>query len=298
MARRHPILRGFTILAAVCLALVVVGAAVAVLGGSGGLAERFAFGPSVGVVELRGVIQDGSDVIDALERFRKQDGTVAVVVRVDSPGGAVAPSQEIYDAVWRVRERKPVIASLGNVAASGGYYVASAANVIFADPGTVTGSIGAIMSVPFYAPLAEKVGVAEQVVKSGRFKDTGQPLRPMTADERVLLQAMVDDVLTQFVEAVARGRGMEATRVRELADGRIYSGTQARAVGLVDRLGGLADATRLAWEQGGQTGEPRVARERMHHRPWWLDLLGETLLGNTRGPSGGLQFLYPGPSVE
>src|SRR5690349_22852117 len=118
----------------------------------------FTFGNAIGVVEIRGVIQDATDPIETLERFRTQDSTVAVVVRIESPGGAVAPAQEIYDELWRVREQKPVVASLGNVAASGGYYIASAANQIVADPGTVTGSIGAILSVPYYAPLADKVG--------------------------------------------------------------------------------------------------------------------------------------------
>jgi protease-4 len=196
------------------------------------------------------------------------------------------------------RERKPVIASLGNVAASGGYYVASAANQIVADPGTVTGSIGAIMTVPYYAPLAEKVGFSEETVKSGRFKDTGHPLRPLSADERTLLQGMVDDVLGQFVDAVARGRSMPAERVRGLADGRIYSGTQAFAAGLVDRLGGLDAATRLAWEEAHQAGEPRVQRVRARRLPWLLQLLGDTLLSAPRETSGGLFFLYRGPVPE
>src|SRR5262245_16373495 len=130
MARRHPILRGLLVSAGVALALLVVVVGVAALSG-GGLGDRLSFGKSIGLLELRGVISDASDAIDALDRFRRQDGTVAVVLRIDSPGGAVAPSQELYDAVWRVREKKPVIASLGNVAASGGYYVASAANTIF-----------------------------------------------------------------------------------------------------------------------------------------------------------------------
>src|SRR5690348_1747985 len=206
MARRHPILRGLFVLALGAVGLIALVAIVTFVGGGSGVGL---FGNSVAVVELRGVIQDATDTIDELERFRKHDGTVAVVVRIDSPGGAVAPSQEIYDEVWRVREQKPVIASLGNVAASGGYYVASAANQIVADPGTVTGSIGAILSVPYYAPLADKVGFSEETVKSGRFKDTGHPLRHLNPDERNLLQGMVDDVLSQFVGAVARGRNME-----------------------------------------------------------------------------------------
>jgi len=295
MARRHPILRGLAIVVGAGLGLLVLGLGIAALrGGVGALT----FGNRVAILELHGVIQDSADAVEALEGFRKESSTVAVVVRVDSPGGAVAPSQEIYDAIWRLREEKPVVASLGNVAASGGYYVASAANIVFADPGTITGSIGAIMEVPYYRPLAEKVGVWEEVVKSGLYKDTGNPLRPMTPEERALLQAMVDDVLSQFVGAVARGRGMDPEEVRKLADGRVYSGAQARAAGLVDELGGLVEATRRAWEEAKQTGEPQVSRVRMRRRPWWFDVLGRVLAPEPGGVSGGLLFLYPGPGVE
>jgi len=280
----------FVVVAAGLVAIVV---GVAALSGTP-LGERFTFGKTVAVVDVRGVISDAADTVDALDHLRQQDATIGVVLRIDSPGGAVAPSQEIYDAVWRLRARKPVVASLGNVAASGGYYVASAADVVVADPGTLTGSIGAIMEVQNVATLAEKVGVSQTVVKSGRFKDVGQPLRAVTDEERVLLQRMVDDVLGQFIDAVARGRGMEAGRVRALADGRLYSGAQARDVGLVDELGGLADATRVAWSRAGQTGEPRVSHVRMRGRPWWLDLLGLARLPDLLAP-GGLLFLYRGP---
>ena len=293
MARRHPVLRGLAIFVVVAAGLAALVVGVAALRGES-LGERFTFGNSLAVVELRGVISDAADTVEALDRLRQQDATVGVVLRIDSPGGAVAPSQEMYDAVWRLRARKPVVASLGNVAASGGYYVASAADVVVADPGTLTGSIGAIMEVHNVATLADKLGVSQTVVKSGRFKDVGQPLRPMTDEERVLLQRMVDDVLGQFVDAVARGRGMEAGRVRALADGRVYSGAQAREVGLVDELGGLAEATRIAWTRAGQTGEPRVSHVRMRGRPWWLDLLGATRLPDLAAP-GGLLFLYRGP---
>src|SRR6059036_750111 len=293
MARRHPILRAFTILAIATMGMLALVAGLAVFGG--GLGERPLFGSVVGVIDIRGVINDATDTVEALERYRMQDATVAVVLRIDSPGGAVAPSQEIYDAVWRLREKKPVIASLGNVAASGGYYVASAANRIVADPGTITGSIGAIMTVPYYAPLAEKIGFSEETVKSGRYKDTGHPLRKLTPDERTLLQGMVDDVLGQFVEAVAHGRNMKPAQVRALADGRIYSGTQALAAGLVDRLGGLESATREAWSEVNQPGEPRVWRVRFRRLPWLLQLLGETLLPAPRETPGGLFFLYRGP---
>jgi len=291
MARRHPIRRAFLILAVGVVGLIAL-AAVAVVKRS--LGDRPLFGNSLAVIDIRGVINDATDTVEALERYRMQDATVAVVLRIDSPGGAVAPSQEIYDAVWRLREKKPVIASLGNVAASGGYYVASAANRIVADPGTITGSIGAIMTVPYYAPLAEKIGFSEETVKSGRFKDTGHPLRHLSPDERSLLQGMVDEVLGQFVDAVARGRGMPPARVRGLADGRVYAGTQALAVGLVDRLGGLDLATRLAWEDAHQPGEPRVERVRERRLPRLLQLLG-SLVGESPLSSGGLLFLYLGP---
>jgi len=293
MARRHPVLRRMAIFVVVVAGFAAVVVGLAALSGTP-LGERFTFGKTVAVVDVRGVISDAADTVDALDRLRQQDTTVGVVLRIESPGGAVAPSQEIYDAVLRLRARKPVVASLGNVAASGGYYIASASDVVVADPGTLTGSIGAIMEVQNVATLAEKVGVSQTVVKSGRFKDVGQPLRAMTDEERVLLQRMVDDVLGQFVDAVARGRGMEAGRVRALADGRLYSGAQAREVGLVDELGGLADATRVAWSRAGQSGEPRVSHVRMRTRAWWLDVLGLSRLPDLIAP-GGLLFLYRGP---
>src|SRR5690242_6300507 len=281
----------FVALAAAALLAVV--ALVTLLAG-----ERPLFGKSITIVDVRGVIQDASDTIDTLERFRRQDGTVAVVLRIDSPGGAVAPSQEIYDEVWRVREQKPVIASLGNVAASGGYYIASAANEILADPGTITGSIGAIMTVPYYAPLADKIGFSEENVKSGRFKDTGHPLRRLSPEERTLLQNVVDDVLGQFVDAVARGRRQPAARIRALADGRIYSGSQALAAGLVDQLGGLHEATEAAWKDAGQSGEPRVQRLHGRRLPWFLQLLGDAFTDVAPASRGGLFFLYQGSHPE
>jgi len=293
MARRHPVGRWLAIGVLGCLLVVAVALGLSLLD----VSDRFSFGNSVAVVELRGVIEDATELIETLEHFRTRQSTVAVVLRIDSPGGAVAPSQEMYDEVWRVREQKPVIASLGNVAASGGYYVASAANAIVASPGSITGSIGAIMALPYLGPLADKVGIAEQVVKSGPYKDIGHPTRVLTAEDRVLLQGMVDDVREQFVAAVARGRGMETERVRELADGRIFSGAQAEASGLVDRLGGLDAAVRAAWVEAGQSGEPRVTRIRSRRSPWWVRFLSETFTSESQLPTG-LLFLYRGPLLE
>lgn len=251
------------------------------------------FGDSVALVELKGVIEDGTELIETIDTLRTDDHAVAVVLRIDSPGGAVAPSQEIYAAVSRLRAVKPVVASFGNVAASGGYYVASAASQIFAAPGSLTGSIGVIMSMGNYQALADKIGFAENVIKSGRYKDIGQPLRPMTPEERALLQRMVDDILTQFVDAVAQGRNMDAAKVRALADGRIFSGAQAHAEGLVDELGGLTDAVEKAWSLAGRTGEPNLRSPSERHWPRWLTRLTESRL--LTAPLGeGMYFLYGG----
>jgi protease-4 len=290
MPQRRSWLRRFGLLIVLGLALVGLLTLVKRMGGAGG--------PAVGVVELTGEIRDAEPLIESLETLRKDTSVVAVVLRIDSPGGAVAPSQEISDEVVRVRETKPVIASLGNIAASGGYYIAAAADTIVAAPGTLTGSIGVIMEFRNLQTLAEKIGVTQSIVKSGLYKDIGQPLRPMTTDERALLQGMVDDVYGQFVDAVATGRKLEPARVRELADGRLYSGAQAKTVGLVDELGGFSSAVKLAWEKGGQTGEPRVQKSGRTWRPWWFDLVGDAMAPAGAGLGGGLLFLYGGPTPQ
>jgi protease-4 len=289
MARRHPVLRGFLLLIGALLGLFVATTVILRM-----WRPEMSFRSAVAVVELTGVIEDTTELVETLGRYRTDKNTVGVVLRVDSPGGGVAPAQELYDAVWDLRGVKPVIASFGNVAASAAYYISAAADVIVADPGTLTGSIGAIMEFQNYAALADKVGVGETVVKSGHFKDVGHPLRPLADDERAMLQGVVDDALAQFVAAVAKGRGLETDRVRALADGRLYSGAQAQAVGLVDRLGGLDLAQRLAWERAGQEGEPRVVHVRPRHRPWWLSLFESLALPQSRHLGGGLLFLYEG----
>jgi protease-4 len=318
MARRHPILRGLARLAAAVVGLLVVAGALALLFPDGTTTE-LTFGNSVGVLKLTGVLTDGTDAVEALDRLRRRRSTVAVVVRIDSPGGAVAPAQEIYDAIWRLRAaNKPVVASMGTVAASAGYYIASAADVVVASPGTLTGSIGVIMQLPQYMVLAEKLGVSAEVVKTGPYKDSGNPLRPLQPEERAILQGLIDDVLAQFVEAVAKGRGIEVEKVRAVADGRVFTGAQAHAAGLVDQLGGLADAARIAWERAGQTGDPRTSEIRTRRRSWWPDLLGGALarLVGEGGPlgrrlledalaggadwavGGGLFAIYPGPVLR
>jgi protease-4 len=238
-------------------------------------------GNRVALVEIEGVIVDSDRVVKELDDFGEDPTIRAIVVRIQSPGGVVGPTQEIYDAILRISGRgTPVVASMGSVAASGGYYLAAAATRIVANPGTLTGSIGVIMQLAEIEGLLKKVGVRYEVIKSGRYKDSGSFARPMTAEERAVLQAVLDDMHDQFVTAVAEGRRLAKDRVKALADGRVYSGRMAKDLGLVDSLGGLDEAIRMAGEMGGISGKPHVVRAR---RGWrLLDMVelagGETAL--------------------
>jgi protease-4 len=217
-------------------------------------------GDKVAVVRIEGIILDAKDTIEDLRRHRDNPGIKAIVLRIDSPGGAVVPSQEIYAEVRKVRAdgKIKLITSMGNVAASGGYYIAAATDRIVANPGTLTGSIGVIMELPNVKGLLEKVGVESVVIKSGRYKDLASPFRTMPDENRAILQGVLDDVHDQFIQAVAAGRGLEFEKVRDLADGRIFTGRQAKKIRLVDELGDLQDAIKLAARMVGITGEPQV----------------------------------------
>jgi protease-4 len=221
-------------------------------------ATSFSLGNKVGVVELRGAIADSKNTIEQLVVFAKDDSIKAIVLRVDSPGGGVGPSQEIYSEVARITQDKPIIVSMGSVAASGGYYVAAPANKIFANPGTITGSIGVIMEFTNVLALMDKIGLKTRVVKSGMHKDIGSSVREMTVEEQALLQGLIDDVHSQFVAAVSEGRNLSEEEVRKLADGRIFTGKQALRLGLIDELGGLRAAIFEAARQGGIVGEPNI----------------------------------------
>ncbi len=214
----------------------------------------------VAIVRIEGPILDSYQTVEELTTFANDPLVKAIVVRIDSPGGGVAPSQEIYNAVKRVRQEqnKTVVASMGNIAASGGYYIAVATDRILANPGTLTGSIGVIMQMANFQELLEKVGVKSVVVKSGKFKDLGSPFRAFENEDRQLLQSVMDDVHRQFVEAVADGRSLDSTEVEQLADGRIFSGQQAKSILLVDEIGDLHEAIKLAGELGGIEGKPRI----------------------------------------
>nr|MBI3612228.1 signal peptide peptidase SppA [Nitrospirota bacterium] len=218
----------------------------------------------VALIRVEGVIMDAQQTVGDLKKYAESPSVKAIVLRIDSPGGGVVPSQEIYDAVKRIRSKhnKAVVASMGTVAASGGYYIAAATDKIMANPGTLTGSIGVIMELANFEGLLKKIGVESVVVKSGEHKDIGSPFRKMKEDDRLILQAVMDDVHSQFIEAVAEGRSLDVHEVRTLADGRVFTGRQAKAAKLVDELGDLDDAIKLAAEMGGIEGEPKVVEPR------------------------------------
>lgn len=220
-----------------------------VVAGAGG--DMQVTGEGFGVVEVLGPIMDGKEAVEQLEEFERNDNIKGIIVRVDSPGGAVAPSQEIYRAVLRAREKKKVVISMGSTAASGGYYIACAGDRIFANPGTVTGSIGVITQFTNFEELLDVAPVDVNTVTSGEYKDTGNPFRKFTEDDRAFFKQLVMNIYDQFVRDIAAARKMDEEEVRALADGRVYTGEQAKENGLVDELGGLREASEyLAKEVG------------------------------------------------
>ena len=240
--------------------------------------DGLGLGGRIAVVEVEGIIADDEGFLEDVRRLRRS-GVSGWVIAINSPGGVVAPSQSIYQELMRIRteDEVPMIASIGSVGASGGYYVALAADTIMALPGSITGSIGVVMEFPNVKGLMDKVGVEMEVVTSGDRKDVGSPFREMEEDDRAVLRSLVGDVHEQFVAVVAGRRGMTAEQVRPLADGRIFSGRQARELGLVDELGNLPDAIAMAGNMAGLGRDPRVVRPPRDELPW----LAEALLGRT-----------------
>ncbi len=212
----------------------------------------------IGVIEVRGSILDVRDHLKAIKRFRKDPNTRAIILRIESPGGGIAPSQEIYREIKRTIPEKPVLASMGAVAASGGYYIAAPASRIIANPGTITGSIGVISYFPNLQELLEKIGVSTVTIKSGSLKDVGNPGREMTDQEKAFLQGTLDQAHQQFIRDVAEGRKMTEEKVRSIADGRIIMGETALSLGLVDELGNFEDAVIAAVSMGNIVGEPEL----------------------------------------
>jgi protease IV len=239
-----------------------------------GKPSRLPFGDKIAVVEIHGVITQSFPVIDEIHHHLADDAVKAIILRIDSPGGGVGPSQEIYREVLKAKQKKKMVTSMGAVAASGGYYVACASDLIVANPGTITGSIGVIMQFSNFEELLKKIGVKGVILKSGEHKDIGSPFREMTVEEKKIMQETLDNVHQQFIRAVADGRNLDPAKVLPIADGRIMTGEQAKQLGLVDKMGNLDDAIEEAAKLVGIEGKPHVLYPKKKFTLWELLMKG------------------------
>jgi protease IV len=227
------------------------------------------FGDRIAVVSIKGVIADSKLVVEQLKKYRQDNRVKAIILRIDSPGGSTAGSQEIYREVQKTSSKKKVVASMGNVAASGGYYVALGANKIVANPASLTGSIGVIIQFSNFKALLNKIGVSQESVKSGHYKDIGSPVRDMKPEERTLLEGVIKNVHQQFIEVVVKGRRLSREQVEKIADGRIFTGEQAKTLGLVDELGSFEDAVDLTKKMVGLSGEVKMIYPEKKRFSFW-----------------------------
>jgi len=234
-----------------------------------------ASGDKLAVVRVEGVIGSSENVVEWIEDVRDNETVLGVLVRVDCPGGAVAPSQEIFSAVAKLAEKKPVVVSMGSVAASGGYYVSAPAHMIIANPSTLTGSIGVIMELSNLEGLFEKLGIERQALTSGKLKDAGSPFRAMTKDDRQYLMGLLADIHEQFLADVAKARGMNPEDLRPIADGRALTGNQALEAGLVDKLGTFSDAVIELRAMCDVTGDIPLVEQPQEELPLLSRILGK-----------------------
>lgn len=291
MARRFPLVKGLGILLASIMVFFVAVFFYVYFSGGDVQVLSLVGANNVAVLPIEGTIESSRETVQSLKDLGDNKGIKAVVVRIDSPGGAVAPTQEIYDAIGRLKKKKPVVASMGGMAASGGYYIATACDEVVANPGTLTGSIGVIMELGNVEELMKKVGLRGYSIKSGQHKDIGSPLRPLSPEGKAILQSLVDNVHAQFISAVAKGRKMPEDKIKELADGRVYSGEQAKKLGLVDFLGNMDDAVDLAAKRAGIDGEPQLVYVRRQEKSWWERLFFSYFpAGLITGEAPGLRF--------
>jgi protease IV len=288
--KKHPVLSALGVLSGTGIILIAAFWFIVHLSGPDSWLSR---SEQIGVIPVEGPIVDSQAVVSHLVDFRKIKRIKAIVLRIDSPGGSVGPTQEIHREIKRTVEAKPVVASIGAVAASGGYYIASAATRIFANPGSITGSIGALFEFIRVEDLLAKLGVSLEIVKSGDYKDIGSPHRKLTDQERNLLNELLGDIQDQFVQEVAEGRNLPQEQIETIADGRIFSGARAKELGLVDELGNFKDAVDAASELAGVEGEAPLVYPQPEGLNLWR-LIGEhiagALLNATR--SGGTRIEY------
>lgn len=244
-------------------------------------------GPRVAIVEVKDVIYSSDEIVRQLKKYDKNKNVKAIVVRVESPGGGIAPSQEIYETIKKIRDNgKPIVISMGSLAASGGYYISLGANRIFANPGTLTGSIGVILEYPNFTQLMDKVGINMTTIKSGKMKDAGSPFRKSNEEDQRYFQQLIDNGYEQFVEAVTRERKIDRNEVLKLADGRVFTGKQAYDYNLVDTLGTYDDAIYYAAKLGNIDGEPKILKEKK--KQTLIDLMLSKIFNKPMGESSNL----------
>ena len=260
----------------IVLLLVIFFSALYLIGRSAGTSSRFAFGDKIAIVEIRGVIAQSSGIIDEIHQYLEDDGVKAIILRIDSPGGGVGPSQEIHREILKGKVKKRIVTSMGSVAASGGYYIACASDLIVANPGTITGSIGVLMEFTNIEELFKKIGIKGVVLKSGEHKDIGSPFREMTPEEKRIIQEVIDNVHQQFIKGVGEGRKLDRSKVTQIADGRILTGEQAKELGLVDQIGNLDDAIDATAKLVGIDGKPDILYPKRKFSIWEL-LIRETV---------------------
>lgn len=252
--RKHPVMSGLLLLIVLGFVFYLIFYRAGAQTGSVG-AKRFSLNDKVGVLPIEGLITDSFKINQQIDEFAEDSSIVAVVVRINSPGGSVGAAQEIYDAILELKKKKKVVVSMGSIAASGGLLIACAGDKIVANPGTITGSISAIMQFANFEELMKKVGVKSSVVKSGPYKDIGSPMREMTPEEQAIVQELVDDIYNQFIDVIVRNRKLTREQVAAIADGRVFSGRKAKEYGLVDQLGNMDAAAKLASVLAGKDGQ-------------------------------------------
>ena len=297
--RKHPILLGLLLLFAIGTILYILIFGVSLFGDN-----TFFFSPKgekIGVVCVKGIITDSKTSVEQINKYLDDPRIKAIIVRIDSPGGGVAASQEIYEAILAAKTKKKVVASLGSVAASGGYYVACGADKIVANPGTLTGSIGVIMHFTNVQDTMKKLGLRAASIKSGKYKDIGSPFREMTSDEESLIKNVIDDIYDQFVETVSVNRKISKDKLKDYTDGRIFTGRQALRMGLVDSLGDMDSAAKVAAKLSGIEGKPELIYPKEKGFNAWKYLVEETksaIVGELNKEFNGAYFISRQLQVE
>ncbi len=291
-SRRHPYLFFILTFSSVVATAMIIMMFLIVLGTRD---AKFEFGEKVGIIEIEGIIIDSKKALHSLKRFREDNSIKAIVIRIDSPGGAVGPSQEIFREIRKTSKSKKVVASMGSIAASGGYYIAAGTDGIVANPGTITGSIGVIMGFTNYQELLSKIGLVPIVIKSGEYKDMGSPVRKMKPEEKRILKDFARKIHRQFIQDIVESRKMDKDKVKSLADGRIFTGEESKELGLVDRIGNFEDAVEWAGRLGGIKGKISTvyAREKKFSLINYItDSSAKALLNRITDPSLSANYLY------